>query len=45
MVDPKLLEQIQERLLEIQENANRLKEKLDTKQAETKPSTYQSGWY
>ena len=45
LVDPKLLEQIQERLLQIQGNANRLKEKLDAKQAEIESSTSLSGWH
>jgi len=45
MVDPKLLEQIQERLLEMQGKADRLKEKLDAKQAEIESPTSLSGWH
>lgn len=45
LVDPKVLEQIQERLLEMQGNLNRLKKKLDAKQAEIQPSTSLSGWH
>lgn len=45
IVDPKLLKQIQEQLLQIERNANRLKEKLEAKQAEIESSTSLSGWY
>ncbi|MEK7577675.1 MAG: hypothetical protein AAB492_03625 [Patescibacteria group bacterium] len=45
VVDPKLLEQIQERLLQIQENANKLKGKLEAKQADIESSASLSGWH
>ncbi len=45
VIDPKLLEQIQERLLQIQENANKLKGKLEAKQADIESSASLSGWH